>query len=106
MSKANAIKYLCRYGKKDGRNRKDLLKGVHYVILLMNSEMTNALKAKISKQEQYQIVLGKHIKWMRSLGLNVDDDGDIIKSRNISNNEGYYPTTDLSDIQLLTKIIK
>jgi len=35
---ANAIKYLCRFGKKDGRNRKDLLKAVHYIILLMNSE--------------------------------------------------------------------
>ena len=35
---ANAIKYLCRYGKKDGRNRKDLLKAVHYIVLLMNSE--------------------------------------------------------------------
>lgn len=33
---ANAIKYLCRYGKKDGYNRKDLLKAVHYVILLLN----------------------------------------------------------------------
>jgi len=56
-------------------------------------------KAKVSKQEQYQIALKKHIKWMRSLGLNVGDDGHIIKSRNISINEGYYPTTDLSDIQ-------
>ena len=35
---ANAIKYLARFGKKDGRNRKDLLKAVHYVVLLMNSE--------------------------------------------------------------------
>ena len=35
---ANAIKYLCRYGKKGGKNRKDLLKAVHYVILLMSSE--------------------------------------------------------------------
>ena len=35
---ANAIKYLCRYGKKDGKNRKDLLKAIHYVILLMSSE--------------------------------------------------------------------
>ena len=35
---ANAIKYLCRYGKKAGRNRKDLLKAIHYVILLMSSE--------------------------------------------------------------------
>ena len=40
---ANAIKYLCRFGKKDGRNRKDLLKAVHYIVLLMNSEdITNA----------------------------------------------------------------
>ena len=35
---ANAIKNLCRFGKKDGRNRKDLLKAVHYIVLLMNSE--------------------------------------------------------------------
>ena len=35
---ANAIKYLCRYGKKNGKNRKDLLKAIHYVILLMSSE--------------------------------------------------------------------
>ena len=30
-----AIKYLARYGKKSGRNEKDLLKAVHYVILMM-----------------------------------------------------------------------
>ena len=35
---ANAIKYLCRFGKKAGRNRKDLLKAVHYIVLLMSSE--------------------------------------------------------------------
>ena len=35
---ANAIKYLARYGKKNGRNRKDLLKAIHYVILLMSNE--------------------------------------------------------------------
>jgi len=35
---ANAIKYLARFGKKDGRNRKDLLKAIHYIVLLMNSE--------------------------------------------------------------------
>ena len=29
---ANAIKYLCRYGKKNGYNRNDLLKAVHYII--------------------------------------------------------------------------
>ena len=30
---ANAIKYLARYGKKNGRNRKDLLKVIHYGIM-------------------------------------------------------------------------
>ncbi|NDC22710.1 MAG: DUF3310 domain-containing protein [Proteobacteria bacterium] len=33
-----AIKYLMRYGKKNGRNRKDLLKAIHYIILMMYSE--------------------------------------------------------------------
>lgn len=40
---ANAIKYLCRYGKKDGKNRKDLLKAIHYIILLMSSEDKNTI---------------------------------------------------------------
>ena len=35
---ANAIKYLMRYGKKDGHNEKDLYKAVHYIILLISSE--------------------------------------------------------------------
>lgn len=29
-----AIKYLMRYGKKDGYNEKDLLKAIHYTVLL------------------------------------------------------------------------
>ena len=29
-----AIKYLMRYGKKGGYNKKDLLKAMHYIILL------------------------------------------------------------------------
>lgn len=33
-SRDTAIKYLMRYGKKDGYNKKDLLKAIHYVILL------------------------------------------------------------------------
>ena len=41
---ANAIKYLARYGKKAGKNRKDLLKAVHYVVLLMSSEDEELIK--------------------------------------------------------------
>lgn len=33
-----AIKYLARYGKKGGRNEKDLLKAIHYIILMMYSK--------------------------------------------------------------------
>jgi hypothetical protein len=31
---SNIIKYVMRYGKKDGLNKKDLLKIMHYTILL------------------------------------------------------------------------
>lgn len=34
-SRDTAIKYLARYGKKEGRNEKDLLKAIHYIILMM-----------------------------------------------------------------------
>ena len=32
--RSNAIKYLSRFGKKEGKNQKDLLKVIHYAILL------------------------------------------------------------------------
>ena len=35
--KGNAIKYVSRYGKK-GSNREDLLKAIHYIVLLMEVE--------------------------------------------------------------------
>lgn len=33
--KFNAAKYVVRYGKKKGRNRQDLMKAVHYLVLLL-----------------------------------------------------------------------
>ena len=35
----NVIKYAQRYGKKDGRNEKDLLKIIHYTIILLGSQL-------------------------------------------------------------------
>lgn len=32
----NAIKYLKRYGKKQGHNRKDLLKAIHHILFLLH----------------------------------------------------------------------
>ena len=37
----NAIKYLMRYGKKDGKNEKDLIKALHYLILATAFERKN-----------------------------------------------------------------
>ncbi len=33
-----ALKYLWRYGKKDGNNKKDLMKALHYVILCLYND--------------------------------------------------------------------
>ena len=41
-----AIKYIMRYGKKDGKNRKDLLKAVHYIMLMMYAD-DNTMEKKI-----------------------------------------------------------
>jgi len=32
----NMLKYCKRYGKKEGRNRKDLLKVIHYAIIMLH----------------------------------------------------------------------
>lgn len=37
----NVIKYSMRFGKKDGKNKKDLLKLIHYAILLYHFEFVN-----------------------------------------------------------------
>jgi hypothetical protein len=36
LCQGTAIKYLMRWGKKEGHNQKDLLKAIHYIILLMH----------------------------------------------------------------------
>lgn len=35
LCQGTAIKYLMRFGKKAGKNKKDLLKAIHYVVLMM-----------------------------------------------------------------------
>jgi hypothetical protein len=34
----NIVKYVARYGRKGGANRKDLLKAMHYLVLLLGIE--------------------------------------------------------------------
>lgn len=49
---SNAIEYLARYGKKDGRNEKDLYKAVHNIIFLINLNHN-----KKSEQNENQLLL-------------------------------------------------
>lgn len=35
FAKVSALKYIDRFGKKEGTNRKDLLKAVHYIVMMM-----------------------------------------------------------------------
>ena len=40
----NVLKYAQRYGKKDGRNRKDLLKILHYAMIMLHVHTLNEAK--------------------------------------------------------------
>ena len=37
----NVLKYAQRYGKKDGKNEKDLLKAIHYIIMMIHFRRKN-----------------------------------------------------------------
>ena len=48
----NAIKYLMRYGKKNGKNEMDLIKAMHYLILAMAFERKQEAVATITARDQ------------------------------------------------------
>ena len=49
----NIIKYAQRYGKKDGRNEQDLLKILHYGIILMGSKIDEKEETRKSYTSEY-----------------------------------------------------
>ena len=51
----NIIKYAQRFGKKDGRNDKDLYKVIHYAIILLGSIQEERERAFIDYDEQIQM---------------------------------------------------
>jgi len=75
MCRGTAIKYLMRYGKKQGKNRKDLLKAIHYIILLMHYEDKHRMDFLESNNKEYQT-----IKLPES---NADWTGGVFDSRDI-----------------------
>jgi hypothetical protein len=44
FAKISAMKYILRFGKKDGRNRKDLLKAVHYLVMMLRVDDMKRIK--------------------------------------------------------------
>ena len=48
FAEGNAIKYLCRHKQKG--QREDLLKAIHYIVLLMSSEDGNLSEEHIKQQ--------------------------------------------------------
>ena len=50
--KYNASKYPLRYGKKDGYNKKDLLKTIHYCLLLLYK--TELIESKENSESENQ----------------------------------------------------
>lgn len=55
-----AIKYLCRYGKKAGKNKKDLLKAIHYILLMMYATDKNAQTVSTDTKGTTQINISEH----------------------------------------------
>jgi|TARA_B100000953_G_scaffold251444_1_gene214228 hypothetical protein len=53
----NAIKYLMRYGKKNGKNELDLIKAIHYLILAIAFERKQADLATITAAEDARLEL-------------------------------------------------
>lgn len=53
MCQGTAIKYLMRYGKKDGFNEKDLLKAMHYIILMMYFAEKQKVQAAQTVKESF-----------------------------------------------------
>lgn len=41
---SNSIEYLARYGRKDGKNKKDLFKAIHNIIFLINNDFMKPKK--------------------------------------------------------------
>jgi len=52
--RSNIIKYAMRYKYKDGSNLKDLLKIIHYTILLIDRNHSNEIRSVLDKKKQSQ----------------------------------------------------
>jgi hypothetical protein len=52
FTRGNIIKYAQRYGKKDGRNRKDILKVLHYAIIMLHTHDIETEQENLDNENQ------------------------------------------------------
>ena len=52
FTRGNIIKYAQRYGKKDGRNRKDILKVLHYAIIMLHTHDIETQQENLDNEDQ------------------------------------------------------
>lgn len=52
FARGAVIKYAMRYGKKDGYNKKDLLKAIHYLLFMLYSDYVSTHNAILEKNEK------------------------------------------------------
>ena len=69
----NILKYAQRYGKKDGYNRKDLLKVLHYAIIALHVHDIGEQEAEEEQVRQYEQFEG-HIAEETSVDGYAEDD--------------------------------
>jgi|TARA_R110001606_G_C15357561_1_gene648178 hypothetical protein len=73
-SRDTAIKYLARYGKKGGKNRKDIMKAMHYCVLM--------LYALDLEEAELDVVRSVSGKWGASAALDEHSEHYYDKDRN------------------------
>ena len=52
FTRGNIIKYAQRYGMKDGRNRKDILKVLHYAVIMLHTHDIETQQEKLHYENQ------------------------------------------------------
>lgn len=81
----NVLKYAQRYGNKDGTNRKDLMKILHYALIALHQHDLNS-KIEVDLDDNITTIIGHdpdgYIDNMSSMDYNITYEGNTISLDN------------------------
>lgn len=81
-----SMKYLARFGKKEGKNKKDLLKAMHYIVLAMYSEFyANEQFASDDGDDQSQENVLEQISKEGGVALSLEDLVLLLSDQELTN---------------------